>query len=72
MTPRNVYKAMQGIKGMRELFFCVSLLLQELYVTLEKRSSLLKSHPRSCTPHWIVGFFLAQPDPTKFREAQSY
>jgi hypothetical protein len=38
-------------------------LFQELYVTLGKRSSLLKSHPRSyCTPHWIGSFSLAQPD----------
>jgi hypothetical protein len=59
---------MQGIKGMWELFLCLSLLFQDLYVILGKRSSLPKNH----TPHWIVGFSLAQPDPTKFREALSY
>ena len=44
ITPRTVYKAMQGIKGFRELFLCLSLFFQELYVTLGKRSSLPKSH----------------------------
>jgi hypothetical protein len=62
---------MQGIKGMREIFLHLSLLFQEVYVTLGKRSSLPKSHPRSyCTPHWIVGFSSAKPDPTQFREAR--
>ena len=65
---------MQGINSMQELFLCLTLSYQELYATLGKRSSLLKSHLRShcSTPHWIVSFSPAQPDPTQFREAQSY
>jgi hypothetical protein len=73
ITPRTVYKSMHGIKGKQELFLPLSLLFQELYVTLGKRSSLPKSHPRSCcTPHWIVSFLSAQPELTQFREAWSY
>ena len=71
--PRTVYKSIQGIKGARELLLRLSLLFQELYVTLGKRSSLPKSHLRSHrTPHWIVCFSSAQPDPSQFRVARSY
>jgi hypothetical protein len=69
-SPPELYITLiHGIKG--ELLLSLSLLFQELYVTLGKRS-LPKSHLRSCTPHWTVGFSLAQPNQTQCRVAQSY
>jgi hypothetical protein len=57
---------------MQELLLRLSMLFQMLYVTLGMRSSLLKTHLRSHqTPHWIVGFLMAQRDPIQFRAAWS-
>jgi hypothetical protein len=69
-TLNHPQKYIQGIKVTRDLFLCLSLLFQDLYVILGKKSPFRKSHLRShCISHWIVAFSSAQPE---FRVAQCY